>query len=46
MSVLRLYKYLDAKGGLEMLKRGNLQFTNIGDECFESLYLGIKIDEE
>ena len=28
MSVLRLYKYLDAKGGLEMLKHGNLQFTN------------------
>jgi hypothetical protein len=28
MSVLRLYKYLDAKGGLEMLKRGNLQFSN------------------
>lgn len=28
MSETRLYKYLDAKGGLEMLKRGNLQFTN------------------
>ena len=28
MSVLRLYKYLDAKGGLKMLKHGNLQFTN------------------
>lgn len=28
MSETRLYKYLDANGGLEMLKRGNLQFTN------------------
>lgn len=28
MSETRLYKYLDAEGGLKMLKRGNLQFTN------------------
>ena len=27
----RLYKYLDAKGGKEMLKNGNLQFTNATD---------------
>lgn len=28
MSETKLYKYLDSNGGLEMLKRGNLQFTN------------------
>jgi len=28
MSETRLYKYLDANGGLEMLKHSNLQFTN------------------
>lgn len=28
MSTTKLYKYLDAKGGLMMLKNSNLQFTN------------------
>ena len=28
MSETKLYKYLDSNGGLEMLKSGNLQFTN------------------
>ena len=28
MKATKLYKYLDAQGGLTMLSKGNIQFTN------------------
>ncbi|MBR5540891.1 MAG: DUF2971 domain-containing protein [Bacteroides sp.] len=28
MGIIKLYKYLDAQGGLAMLSKGNIQFTN------------------